>query len=95
MNTMLEKYIVFLLLLFVFLTAIWLSQGQLRVIVDGTASLTPVNHCVLHFRLEGYREPCYEVGSLSPAKRLVGFEPGTFRFLLQRLNPLGHFSVVF
>ena len=30
------------------------------------------------------------VGSLSPAERLVGFEPGTFRFLLQRLNPLGH-----
>ena len=25
-----------------------------------------------------------------PAEHLVGFEPGTFRFLLQRLNPLGH-----
>ena len=30
------------------------------------------------------------VESLSPAERLVGFEPGTFRFLLQCLNPLGH-----
>ena len=39
---------------------------------------------------EGHREPRNEVGSLSPAERLVGFEPGTFRFLLQRLNPLGH-----
>ena len=24
----------------------------------------------------------------------AGFEPGTFRFLLQRLNPLGHYSRV-
>ena len=31
-----------------------------------------------------------EVGSLSPAERLVGFEPGTFRFWLQHLHPLGH-----
>ena len=31
-----------------------------------------------------------EVGSLSPAERLVGFETRTLRFLLQRLNPLGH-----
>ena len=49
-----------------------------------------VNHCVLHFRLGGHQEPRSEVRSLSPAVRLVGFEPGTFRFLLQRLNPLGH-----
>ena len=31
-------------------------------------------------RLEGHREPRNEVGSLSPAERLAGFEPGTFRF---------------
>ena len=49
-----------------------------------------VNHCVLHFRPEGHREPRSEVGSLSPAERLLGFEPGNFRFLQQRLNPLGH-----
>ena len=50
-----------------------------------------VNHCVfLHFRPEGHREPRNEVGSLSLAEHLVGFEPGTFQFLLQRLNPLGH-----
>ena len=49
-----------------------------------------VNHCVLHFRPEGQLEPRNEVGSLSPAKRLVGFALGTFRFLLERLNPLDH-----
>ena len=37
-----------------------------------------VNHCILHFRPKGYREPRNEVGSLNLAKRLVGFEPGTF-----------------
>ena len=49
-----------------------------------------VNHCVLHFRPEGQLEPLNEVGSLSPARRLVGFALGTFRFLLERLNPLDH-----
>ena len=44
----------------------------------------------LHFRAEGHREPRNEFGSLSQAELLVVFEPGTFRFLLQRLNPLGH-----
>ena len=44
----------------------------------------------LHFRAEGHREPCNEFGSLSQAELLVLFEPGTFRFLLRRLNPLGH-----
>ena len=44
----------------------------------------------VHIRPEGHREPRNEVGSLSPAERLVGFEPGTFRFIVQRLNPLGH-----
>ena len=45
---------------------------------------------ILHIRREGYRDPHSGVGSLSPAKGLVGFEPGTFRFWSQRLNPLGH-----
>ena len=49
-----------------------------------------VNDDVLHFRPEGHREPRSEVGSLRPTERLVGFEPGTFQFLLQHLNPLGH-----
>ena len=43
--------------------------------------------CILHIRPEGHRESRSEVGSLSPAERLVGFEPGTFRFWSQRLNP--------
>ena len=45
----------------------------------------------LHFRPEGHREPRNEVGYLSLAERLVGgLNRETFRFLLQRLNPLGH-----
>ena len=35
----------------------------------------------VHVQPEGHREPRSEVGSLSPAERLAGFEPGTFRFL--------------
>ena len=45
---------------------------------------------IVHIRPEGHREPRNEFESLSPAERLVGFEPGTLRFLLQPLNPLGH-----
>ena len=44
----------------------------------------------VHVRPEGHQDPRNEVGSLSPAERLAGFEPGTFRFWLQRLNPLGN-----
>ena len=47
----------------------------------------------LQIRPEGHQEPRNEVQSWSPADRLVGFEPKTFRFWLQRLNPLGHFPV--
>ena len=50
-----------------------------------------VNLCVLHFWPEGHRELHIEVGSLSPGECLVGNELGTFRFLLQHLNPLGYF----
>ena len=41
-------------------------------------------------RPEGHREPRSEVGSLSPAELLAGFEPGTFQIWLQRINLLGH-----
>ena len=44
----------------------------------------------VHILPKGHQEPCNEVGSLSPADSLAGFEPGTFQFLLQCLNPLGH-----
>ena len=47
----------------------------------------------LQIRPEGHQEPRNEVQSWSPADRLVGFEPKTFRFWLQRLKPLGHFPV--
>ena len=46
--------------------------------------------CVLHIRPEGHREPHSEVRSLGPAERLVGFQPGIFRFWSQRLNLLSH-----
>ena len=45
-------------------------------------------------RPKGHWEPCSKVGSLSLAKHLAGFEPGTFWFWLQCLNPLGHSSLL-
>ena len=78
----------FLCLKLFFLTAILLPHFGL--LSRGQPHSPDVNHCVLHFRPEGHREPRSEVGSLSPAECLVEFEPGTFRFLLQRFNPLGH-----
>ena len=49
----------------------------------------------LHVQPEGHWEPCDEVGSLSPAESLVGFEPGTFRFWQQRLNLLGQLNMIY
>ena len=67
-----------------FLTAIWLSTAKFGPL------LWEQPHKPLHFRREGHREPPSGVRSLSLAERLLGFEPGTFLFLLQRFNPLGH-----
>ena len=47
----------------------------------------------LHFWPEGHREPRNEVGFLSLAQHLVGFEPEILRSWLQRVNPLGYFLV--
>ena len=67
----------------IFLTAIWLSHGQLWAILERTASLTQLQSLhFLQFRFEGHRELCSEFGSLSPTKRLVGFETETIRFQL-------------
>ena len=46
----------------------------------------------VHVWPKGHRKPRNEVGFLSLAKCLAGSEPGTFRFLLLCLNPLGHSS---
>ena len=47
------------------------------------------------FRSEFHREPPNEVGLISPTKRLVGFERGTFQFQSWRLIPLpGHSSLL-
>ena len=44
----------------------------------------------VHIRPEGHWQPRNEVGYVSPVECLAGFEAGTFRFLLQSLNPVGH-----
>ena len=44
----------------------------------------------LHFRSEVPQEAVSKVEFLSPVECLVGFGPGTLRFWLQCLNPLGH-----
>ena len=48
-----------------FLTAIWLPNGQLWAIIEEKSHSADVNHCILHFRPKGHREPRNEVGSLS------------------------------
>ena len=64
-----------------YLAAPWPTLGHFR-----GASLThPILiTAFLHFRPEGHQEP------RNPVEQLVRFELGTFWFLLQRLNPLGH-----
>ena len=75
--------------IFLFLTAIWLPHGQFWAIIGGTASLNPMLMTAFYIfdpKITG----SLVARSLSPVECLVGFELGTFRFLLQRLNPLGH-----
>ena len=80
------------LIYLIFLTVIWLphslpTSGHYR----GSSLIHLMLITVLlHFWPEGHREPCNKVWSLSQAKLLMGFEPGTFRFWLQCLNPLGY-----
>ena len=45
---------------------------------------------IVKFRAEGHREPRNKFGSLSQVEGPVEFKAGIFRFLSQRLNPLGH-----
>ena len=74
-----------------FLTANWLYQGQLWAILQGIASQTQCK--LLWFLLVqpgGHQQSRNEVRSLSMAKHLMEFEPGTFRFQFQCLNPLGY-----
>ena len=49
-----------------------------------------VTHCIFYFRPKSHWEPHNKVGSLRPAEHLVGFEPRTFWFWLQGINPLSH-----
>ena len=41
-------------------------------------------------RLESHREPRNEIELLTPAESPAEFKLGTFQFLWQHLNPLGH-----
>ena len=48
-----------------------------------------VNHCIIHFQLEGHQEPHNEVGSLSLAEHLMGFESAILLFCH---NPFTHLA---
>ena len=54
------------------------------------SQLWAIIEAFLYIQPEGHQEPHNEFGSLSPDECLVRFEPGTFQFWLQCLNPLGH-----
>ena len=89
-----SKYTTWLLLIvlvkFIFncyLAAWWPTLDHYR---GGSLTHPMLISSFLHIWSEGYCESCNEVGFLSPAKHLVGFEPGTLWFCLQCLNPLGH-----
>ena len=69
------------------LAAPWPTLGHYQ---GGSLTHQMLITCVLYIRPEGHWEPCNKVGSLSPAKHLVGFELGTFRFWSQCLKQLGH-----
>ena len=46
----------------------------------------PIIIAFASFRLKGHRKSRNEFGSLSPAERVVGFEPDTFRFNINALS---------
>ena len=73
-----------------FVIAIWLSHGQLRAFSRESYTNPMLITAFAHVRPEDHREPHNKVGSLSLTECLVRFEPGTSRFYLQHLNPLGH-----
>ena len=64
-----------------FVTAIWLPHGQLLGDSQGDSLTNLILITAFYLcQPEGQWEPHNEVGSLSPAERLAGFEPGTFWF---------------
>ena len=64
----------------IFFSAVWLSHGQLWVILKGTATNLMLITTFVQFWPKDHREPSNRVGSLSLAERLLGFELGTFQF---------------
>ena len=71
-----------------FWTAIWLPHGQLWAIWDSLTHPMLIS-AFLHFWPKSHQEPHNEAGSLSQVMHMVGFELGTFWFLLKCLHPLG------
>ena len=62
-----------------FLSAFWLSHGQIWAIIEVKPHPPGVNHCVfVNFWSEVHQEACNEIGFLSLAEQLEGFEPVTF-----------------
>ena len=66
------------------------AHGQPWDIIGGKPHSLDVNHAFVKFWPEGHREARNDVGSLSPAERLVWLELGTFQLLAQLFKPLGH-----
>ena len=62
-------------------------QPTLGLLSRGQDHSPNVNYCVLStFNMKAIRNHENEVGSLSPAKHLVGFEPGTLQFFHKTLT---------
>ena len=61
-----------------FLTVIWLTTAKFGPLSWQKLHTPDINHCL------------YIFGPKVAGSCVMGFEPGTFRFLLQRLNPFGH-----
>ena len=64
----------------IFFSAVWLSHGQLWVILKGVASNLMLITTFVQFWPKDHRELSNRVGSLSLAECLQGFELGTVQF---------------
>ena len=68
---------------FFFLTAIWLPQGNFRLLYQSDSLPNQMLITTFYlFQPKGYQTPHNEVGSLSLGKHLKKFEAGTNRFLI-------------
>ena len=79
---LLKEHVFFVFCFFVFFLNCYFAVPRPTLGHSQGASLTNpmLITAFVQVRPEGHREPRNEVGSLSPAERLAGFEPGTYRF---------------